>query len=85
MWNCGLTHDLLEQIEEVEEVVLAHLLKTRLVAHAQIKTGQPVFEWSAWNVLKLSVFHDHRETRSARNCDLSHPLRRDRAKTYLGS
>ena len=31
-WNWGLTHDLLEEIEEVEEVVLAHPLKTRLIA-----------------------------------------------------
>ncbi len=28
-WNWGLIHDLLEEIEEVEEVVLAHPLKTR--------------------------------------------------------
>ena len=33
-WNWGLTHDLLEEIDEVEEVVLAHPLKTRLIADA---------------------------------------------------
>ena len=27
-WNWGLTHDLVEEIAEVEEVVLAHPLKT---------------------------------------------------------
>lgn len=39
-WNWGLTHDLLEEIEQVEEVVLAHPLKTRLIADAQIKTDR---------------------------------------------
>ena len=39
-WNWGLTHDLLEEIEEVDEVVLAHPLKTRLIADAQIKTDR---------------------------------------------
>jgi transposase len=39
-WNWGLTHDLLEEIEEVEEVVLAHPWKTRLIADAQIKTDR---------------------------------------------
>jgi transposase len=39
-WNWGLTHDVLEGIEEVEEVVLAHPLKTRLIADAQIKTDR---------------------------------------------
>ena len=39
-WNWGLTHDLLEDIEQVEEVVLAHPLKTRLIADAQIKTDR---------------------------------------------
>jgi transposase len=39
-WNWGLTHDVLEEIEEVEEVVLAHPLKTRLIADAQIKTDR---------------------------------------------
>jgi hypothetical protein len=33
-WNWGLIHDLLEEIEGVEEVVLAHPLKTRLIAEA---------------------------------------------------
>jgi hypothetical protein len=31
-WNWGLTHDRLEEIEGVEEVILAHPLKTRLIA-----------------------------------------------------
>jgi transposase len=39
-WNWGLTHDLLEELEEVDEVVLAHPLKTRLIADAQIKTDR---------------------------------------------
>lgn len=39
-WNRGLTHDLLEEIGEVEEVVLAHPLKTRLIVDAQIKTDR---------------------------------------------
>ena len=39
-WNWGVTHDLLEEIEQVEEVVLAHPLKTRLIADAQIKTDR---------------------------------------------
>ena len=39
-WNWRLTHDLLEEIDEVEEVVLAHPLKTRLIADAQIKTDR---------------------------------------------
>ncbi len=39
-WNWGLTHDLLEEIETVEEIVLAHPLKTRLIADAQIKTDR---------------------------------------------
>jgi transposase len=37
-WNWGRIHDVLEEIEQVEEVVLAHPLKTRLIADAQIKT-----------------------------------------------
>lgn len=39
-WNWGLTHDVLEEIEQIEEVVLAHPLKTRLIADAQIKTDR---------------------------------------------
>src|SRR5205823_13422367 len=41
-WNWGLTHDLLEEIKEVEEVVPAHPLKTWLIADAQIKTDRRV-------------------------------------------
>ena len=37
-WNWGRIYDLLSEIERVEEVVLAHPLKTRLIADAQIKT-----------------------------------------------
>src|SRR5262249_49475285 len=37
-WNWGRIHDLLKEISSVEEVVLAHPLKTRLIAAAQIKT-----------------------------------------------
>ena len=37
-WNWGRIYDLVSEIEQVEEVVLAHPLKTRLIADAQIKT-----------------------------------------------
>src|SRR5437868_14070135 len=37
-WNWGHIYDVLSEIEQVEEVVLAHPLKTRLIAEAQIKT-----------------------------------------------
>ena len=37
-WNWGRIHDLLKEIDSIEEVVLAHPLKTRLIADAQIKT-----------------------------------------------
>jgi transposase len=37
-WNWGRIHDLLQEIDAIEEVVLAHPLKTRLIADAQIKT-----------------------------------------------
>lgn len=39
-WNWGLMHDLVEEVPEVDEVVLAHPYKTRLIAEAQIKTDQ---------------------------------------------
>src|SRR5207248_4834942 len=39
-WNWGLIHDELEELEPVEEVVLAHPYKTRLIADAQIKTDR---------------------------------------------
>jgi len=39
-WNWGRIHDLLEEIEEVEEVVLAHPYKTRIIAEAQVKTDK---------------------------------------------
>ena len=39
-WNWGLTHDLLAEVEQVQEIVLAHPLKTRLIADAQIKTDR---------------------------------------------
>jgi len=34
-WNWGRIYDLLGEIEQVEEVVLAHPLKTRLIADAR--------------------------------------------------
>jgi transposase len=37
-WNWGRIYDLLKEIGGIEEVVLAHPLKTRLIADAQIKT-----------------------------------------------
>jgi len=39
-WNWGKLYDWLEEMEEVEEVVLAHPHKTRLIADAQIKTDR---------------------------------------------
>ena len=39
-WNWGKLYDLLEGLPQVEEVVLAHPLKTRLIADAQIKTDK---------------------------------------------
>jgi transposase len=37
-WNWGRIHDLLQEIDAVDEVVLANPLKTRLIADVQIKT-----------------------------------------------
>jgi transposase len=39
-WNWGKVHDILEQIAGVEEVVLAHPYKTRIIAEAQVKTDK---------------------------------------------
>lgn len=39
-WNWGWLYDLLGEIEQVEQVVLAHPYKTRLIAEAQIKTDR---------------------------------------------
>jgi hypothetical protein len=39
-WNWGLIYDELEELEQVEEVVLAHPYKTRLIADAQIKADR---------------------------------------------
>ena len=39
-WNWGWLYDLLGQIDEVGEVMLAHPYKTRLIAEAQIKTDR---------------------------------------------
>ena len=39
-WGWGKMHDLLEAIDGVEEVVLAHPYKTRIIAEAQIKTDK---------------------------------------------
>ena len=41
-WNWGRIYDLLQEIDSVQEVVLAHPLKTRLIADAQIKTDSLV-------------------------------------------
>ena len=40
MLDWGLIHDELEELDQVEEVVLAHPHKTRLIAEAQIKTDR---------------------------------------------
>jgi transposase len=37
-WNWGRIYDLLQEIDGIEQIVLAHPLKTRLIADAQIKT-----------------------------------------------
>jgi len=39
-WNWGWLYDVLERIEEVEEVVLAHPYKTRVIAEAQVKSDK---------------------------------------------
>jgi transposase len=39
-WNWGKVHDIVEDIAGVEEVVLAHPYKTRIIAEAQIKTDK---------------------------------------------
>jgi Transposase len=39
-WNWSWLYDLLEKIDQVDEVVLAHPYKTRLIAEAQIKTDR---------------------------------------------
>jgi len=39
-WNWGKVYDTLEAIPEVTEEILAHPLKTRLIAEAQIKTDK---------------------------------------------
>lgn len=39
-WNWAKLHEMLDQIDGVEEVVLAHPYKTRLIADAQIKTDR---------------------------------------------
>jgi transposase len=39
-WNWGWLYDLLGEIDLVDEVVLAHPYKTRLIAEAQIKTDR---------------------------------------------
>ena len=39
-WNWGWLYDLLAKIEGIDEVVLAHPDKTRLIAEAQIKTDR---------------------------------------------
>jgi transposase len=39
-WNWGWLYDELGEIAEVDDVVLAHPFKTRLIADAQIKTDR---------------------------------------------
>ena len=39
-WNWGRIHDILEEMPEVEEIVLSHPYKTRIIAEAQIKTDK---------------------------------------------
>jgi transposase len=39
-WNWDLLHEALEEIEDVEEVILAHPAKTKIIAEAAIKTDE---------------------------------------------
>ena len=39
-WNWGWLYDLLGEIKQVDEVVLAHPYKTRLIAEAQVKSDR---------------------------------------------
>src|SRR5436190_7592264 len=39
-WNWGWLYDLLAKIDGIDEVMLAHPYKTRLIAEAQIKTDR---------------------------------------------
>jgi hypothetical protein len=39
-WNWGKLHDILEELPEVEEIVLSHPYKTRIIAESQIKTDK---------------------------------------------
>lgn len=39
-WNWGYLYDLLEGIANIQEIVLAHPYKTRIIAEAQIKTDK---------------------------------------------
>lgn len=39
-WNWGKLHDLLEEVPNVEEIVLSHPYKTRIIAESQIKTDK---------------------------------------------
>jgi transposase len=39
-WNWGWLYDLLGEVPQIQEVVLAHPYKTRLIAEAQIKTDR---------------------------------------------
>lgn len=39
-WNWGKLHDILEEMPEVEEIVLSHPYKTRIIAESQIKTDK---------------------------------------------
>ena len=69
-WNWGLTHDLLEEIDGIEEVVLAHPLKTRLIGEAQIKTDRLDAEALATLLRGELVARAHvprRETRARKN------------------
>jgi hypothetical protein len=39
-WTWGVLYDLLEEIDGVESVTLAHSLKVRVIAEAKIKTDK---------------------------------------------
>jgi Transposase and inactivated derivatives len=69
-WNWGLMHDLVEEVSEVDEVVLAHPYKTRLIAEAQIKTDNLDAQALATLLRGNLVARTHiprRETRAQKN------------------
>jgi transposase len=69
-WNWGLIHDELEELEQVEEVILAHPYKMRLIADAQIKTDR-LDAYALGTLLRGNLvaraYVPRRETRTRKN------------------